>query len=94
MKFLLKSFFKWISRKIYNPKYRWMMILGGLFYLLSPFDISPDMFPVIGWLDDAAILGILTTELANLLVAQYNTQKIDREIDPSNVTIDVKATPV
>jgi len=31
---------------------------GGLFYLLTPFDLIPDMIPAFGLLDDFAILGI------------------------------------
>ncbi len=78
-------------RKSSNPKYRWMLILGGLFYMLSPIDLSPDVLPVVGWLDDAMIMGMLVNELTGLLTP-IDRKRVDHvDIDPSNVTIDVKA---
>jgi uncharacterized membrane protein YkvA (DUF1232 family) len=92
MKFLIKYLFQWFTRKSTNPKYRWLLILGGLFYMLSPFDLSPDIFPVVGWLDDAMVMSMLVSELTNMLTIRENQMNLD--IDPADVTIDVKATPV
>jgi uncharacterized membrane protein YkvA (DUF1232 family) len=39
----------------------WMTIaaiVGTLLYVLSPIDLIPDFIPVIGWLDDLAVLGL------------------------------------
>ena len=33
-------------------------IVGSLLYVLSPVDLIPDMIPVIGYLDDAAVLAL------------------------------------
>lgn len=33
-------------------------IVGALAYLLSPIDVIPDCIPLIGYLDDAAVLGL------------------------------------
>ena len=47
--------------------------VAGVIYLVSPIDIVPDVIPVIGWLDDAAVLTlILNTGLALEL---YNYKK-------------------
>ena len=35
-----------------------LVAYGALFYLITPFDLIPDTIPVIGYLDDFAILGI------------------------------------
>ncbi|ACK71394.1 protein of unknown function DUF1232 [Gloeothece citriformis PCC 7424] len=90
MKSIVKSFYNWYSLQIKNPKYRWFIILGTLFYLLSPLDISSDFLPIVGWLDDGVVLTLLTTELSRLIVEKrQGNQKIDNSSDP---TIEVKAT--
>jgi uncharacterized membrane protein YkvA (DUF1232 family) len=58
-----------------NPKYRLWMIAGSLVYLLSPLDISPDVFPVIGWIDDGAVVTLLAAEVSQLLLERRKLQK-------------------
>jgi len=38
---------------------RILLIVLALIYILSPYDLLPDIFPVAGWLDDAFLLGVL-----------------------------------
>lgn len=45
-------------------------IVGTLLYLLSPIDLIPDFIPVIGFLDDAAVLGACL-KLTRFDVEQY-----------------------
>ena len=40
-------------------------ILGALLYFVIPTDATPDFIPVIGYLDDAAVLGIVIRKLAD-----------------------------
>ena len=40
------------------PKGTVAAIIGSLLYVLSPVDLIPDMIPVIGYLDDAAVLAL------------------------------------
>ena len=39
---------------------------GALFYLILPFDFIPDSIPIIGYLDDFAVLSIASTYYMNL----------------------------
>ena len=40
------------------PKGTVAAIIGSLLYVLSPVDLIPDVIPVIGYLDDAAVLAL------------------------------------
>lgn len=39
-------------------------IIGALLYIFSPIDLIPDFIPVVGLLDDAAVLGLCLTSIA------------------------------
>jgi|CXWL01.1.fsa_nt_gi uncharacterized membrane protein YkvA (DUF1232 family) len=44
----------------------WRKLIGvfaGL-YVLFPFDAIPDVFPIVGWLDDVGVVGAAMTFLA------------------------------
>jgi len=92
MKLIVEAFYKWYSSKVSNPRYRWLIIAGTLLYLFSPFDISPDFLPIIGWIDDGAVLALLTTELTRLLVEHRNNRKANNITPPEEKTVDVEAT--
>jgi uncharacterized membrane protein YkvA (DUF1232 family) len=79
MKHLVESFYNWYSSKVRHPKYRWIMVIGTLLYLLSPFDISPDFMPILGWIDDGVVITLLTTELSRLLIEKRKGEVIDQE---------------
>ncbi len=93
----------WYRNAIRNSKYRWLVVFGSLLYLVSPFDISPDVFPIIGWLDDGIIATLLVTEVSQLLFEQVNTAKkkankdADATADTATTTeqvVDVQAVSV
>jgi len=75
MKFSVESLYNWYRETIRNPKYRWWIIGGSLLYLLSPLDISPDLFPVIGWIDDGVIATLLVAEVSSLLLDKLKAGK-------------------
>ena len=59
----VKVYFKMLSdvfsrRYTRVPKGTVAAIVGSLLYVLSPVDLIPDMIPVIGYLDDAAVLAL------------------------------------
>ena len=98
MKPIVESFYNWYSSKITHPKYRWIIILGTMVYLFSPLDISPDVFPIIGWIDDGIVLTLLTTELSRL-VLDYRTRrpggvKNRTEVSSTTNAVDTDAVEV
>lgn len=95
---LRSSLVRWFTNLIRNSKYRWFVILGSLLYLVSPIDISPDVFPVIGWIDDGLLATIVVTELTQMAIERKRKSKdqIGQEIDRDEVSsvIDVESVTV
>lgn len=90
MKSLVRAFYNWYSSQIRHPKYRWAIVLATLAYLFSPFDISPDFMPIVGWIDDGMILTLLTAELSRLVVEHRNRKKAANSTSLAReVTVDV-----
>ncbi len=91
-------FANWFRSLLRNPKYRWVVILGSLFYLFSPLDISPDVFPILGWIDDGLLVTLVVTELTQMAMdnrrdrINKSTQQAD-STDDKNV-IDVEFVSV
>jgi uncharacterized membrane protein YkvA (DUF1232 family) len=91
MKINLQSLYDFYRNAIRNPKYRNWIILGTLVYVLSPFDISPDFFPLAGQIDDFFLLSIMLTEVSQMVVGSLKNKKDQYpKNEPSN-TVDVDA---
>ncbi|ELR97234.1 YkvA family protein [Gloeocapsa sp. PCC 73106] len=89
MKQVVDSFYNWYSDKVRNPKSRWLIVLGTLAYLFSPLDISPDVFPIIGWIDDGIVITLLTTELSRLVLDyRQNRKRVKTDTTENLVTVD------
>lgn len=73
------------SRALKHTKYRWIVILGTLLYLVSPFDISPDVFPIVGWIDDGLIASLLITEVSQIVTDRLKNKSRFNTTE-SNVT--------
>jgi len=43
-----------------------ILIIGGLLYLVLPFDIVPDVIPGVGLLDDAAVIGFIWKKMIDI----------------------------
>ncbi|WP_228644936.1 YkvA family protein [Desulfomicrobium baculatum] len=43
----------------------WAVIAGALAYVVFPLDVIPDFIPMLGWLDDAFVLGTVIATLKN-----------------------------
>ena len=100
MKQLVESFYAWYRSSIRNPKYRWLIIFGTLAYLLSPIDISPDVFPIVGWIDDGILITLLVAEVSQLLQGALNRSEKDApaaetaQADDDGVVVDVEAQDI
>lgn len=91
MKFNLQSVYGFYRNAIRNPKYRNWIILGTLAYVLSPFDISPDFFPLAGQIDDFLLLSIMLTEVSQIIVGNIKNKKEKYTENEVNKTVDVNA---
>lgn len=58
-----------------HSKYRWLVVLGTVFYLVNPFDLSPDVLPVLGWIDDGLIVSLLVSEMGQLMSEQLTRKR-------------------
>ena len=70
MNFSIQSLYNWYRGLLQNPKYRWWVVLASVAYIVSPIDISPDFIPVIGWIDDSVVIGLLVAEMSQLASAK------------------------
>ena len=86
-----------------HSKYRWLVVLGTVFYLVNPLDLSPDMLPILGWIDDGLIVSLLVTEMGQLVSEQLTRKrsefsttasKVADELDDNVPTITVDAVSV
>jgi uncharacterized membrane protein YkvA (DUF1232 family) len=95
--FSIQSIYNWYRGLLQNPKYRWWVVAGSLVYLVSPLDISPDIFPVVGWIDDSIIIGLLTTEVFQIVKAKLEERSVrtNKTTEPvADTTVDVNAVPI
>ncbi len=88
----LESVYNWYRNLVANPKYRWWVIAGTLTYLFSPLDISPDFIPFIGQIDDAIVVTLLETELAQVVKdrrADFKQRKTSQAVSDTPVEVEV-----
>ena len=43
------------------------IFIGAIIYVVSPVDLIPDFIPVLGWLDDVAVIGIILASYQKLI---------------------------
>lgn len=97
MNFSLSSLYNWYRNAIRDPKYRWWVMLGTVIYLVSPIDVLPDIFPIIGQIDDVMLAGLLFTELSQMAIAKLQTRQENKNVateNPESSVVDVDAETV
>jgi len=85
MKAIIKLLFDWYGKSLRKSKYRWIVILGSLFYLVTPIDIAPDFLPMLGWLDDGMVATILLSEFSELVMDYRNRRRQKDSIEAIEV---------
>ena len=56
-------------------KWRKLLLVAALAYVVIPFDAVPDMLPVVGWLDDAGVVTLALTSMLADVRRRAATQK-------------------
>lgn len=59
-----------LAKDVVNGRYQvpWVTIataVAALLYVVSPIDAIPDFIPILGWMDDAALLAMIIPALKN-----------------------------
>ncbi|MEB3355182.1 MAG: YkvA family protein [Synechococcales bacterium] len=90
---LVQTFYDWYRNTLRNTKYRWLIVLGTLLYLLSPIDISPDFLPIIGWIDDGIVAALLVSEMSQILLEQLNRRNKRQATAPTDAAASEAVNP-
>ncbi len=101
----LQIAYTWYRKTIANPKYRWWIIGCTLMYLISPLDILPDVFPIVGQIDDALLITLVASEISaaikdrNILLKQQRSdaktvKMSENDLGSTNHFVDVTAVEV
>ncbi|AFY62018.1 YkvA family protein [Synechococcus sp. PCC 6312] len=87
----MAAFYNWYRNTLRHPKYRWLVIGASLLYLFSPLDISPDLIPIIGQVDDVAVIMLLASEVTQMMVERIRSRKQQVATPAAEQTVDVSA---
>jgi uncharacterized membrane protein YkvA (DUF1232 family) len=79
MKVLIQPLYDLYRKALRHSQWRWVIVVASLVYLVSPVDLSTDLLPVVGWLDDGVIVTILLTELSQVVLEQRQARKAKTE---------------
>ncbi len=61
---------------IRNSKYRWIIIVASIAYIVSPVDLLPELFTFpVGLIDDGLVATLLVTEVATILTEKMKAKK-------------------
>jgi uncharacterized membrane protein YkvA (DUF1232 family) len=78
-----------------HPRYRWLVMGASLLYLVSPIDFSPDVIPIVGWIDDGVVATLLATGITQVLLERRQAAKDQKALasDSDAIATDVAALP-
>jgi uncharacterized membrane protein YkvA (DUF1232 family) len=92
MRPITEAFYRWLRSGIRHPQYRWAIVFASCLYLFSPIDLSTDLIPIVGWIDDGIILTILSSELAGWAIESRKQRQMRAKSDiPDGDVIEVSA---
>jgi uncharacterized membrane protein YkvA (DUF1232 family) len=95
MKFPLQPLYDVYRKLIRESKYRWVIIIGTLIWLLSPINFATDIaLPFIGEIDDGILVSMLVLEFSNIATEFLKNRKAGSPAHPdaADETIDVEAS--
>lgn len=72
MPWLFRFLFDGYRRLLTHPRYGIWVLLASLVYLISPIDISPDLIPILGQIDDVTLIVLMLSA-----VSQWITQRLE-----------------
>ncbi len=81
-----------LFQMVLDPKAAWTskaLAIGSLLYLISPFDAIPDIIPVLGLTDDAAVIISVVSTLA-VEVSKYAKQSATKGIEVAEELADIE----
>ena len=70
-----------------TPRHVQVALLGAIAYFILPFDFVPDMMPVLGFTDDAAVLATALRMVASHITPEHRQAARDalrRGLDPAD----------
>jgi len=76
----LSFFYTWYRNALRHPKSRWWILGATVLWLLNPLNA----IPIVGEIDDALVIGIVVTEVSQLLLENVKNRRSQLE------TIEVK----
>jgi uncharacterized membrane protein YkvA (DUF1232 family) len=97
MNFSIQSIYNWYRDLLRNPKYRWWVVAGSIVYIVSPIDISPDVFPIVGWIDDGIVISLLIAEVSQIVKEklQEHSVRADKATETvADAAVDINAVKV
>ncbi|MDB9526223.1 DUF1232 domain-containing protein [Oscillatoria sp. CS-180] len=97
MRFLFQGY----RHLLTHPRYGIWVMLASLLYLISPIDLSPDLMPLLGQIDDVALIVLILSVASQWLGQQFLRQPasesaadMNRDGEAVRETVDVKAVEV
>jgi uncharacterized membrane protein YkvA (DUF1232 family) len=95
VRFLLNGYRQLLT----HPRYGIWVLLASFAYLISPIDLFPDLIPLLGQIDDVALIMLMVSAGTQWLSQRMNPAEAEtaepvRTEDRTGPTIDVKAVSV
>ncbi|WP_008317969.1 YkvA family protein [Leptolyngbya sp. PCC 6406] len=91
-----RIFIEGYRRLLTHPRFGGWVLLASFAYLISPIDLSPDLVPILGQIDDVALIFVMVSAFT-----QWATQRMAPSPEaegsqpnttaPEGQTVDVKA---